>query len=326
MKSLIVVDSGTSTTRARLFANGRVTRTVTAPVGARDTAIEGSNARLKDAFADLLSRLGEERLGQIAEAVICSGMITSNMGLLEVPHLAAPATPDALAKGMVRQEFPGVTKLQVHFVPGVRTLSTSLIGSDLLRGEEVECLGLRSLLQLSGSIVFMHYGSHSKAIETDATGTILCSRTALTGELLSAITQHTILANTVALDEIEVDYDSWQEGLQCALQEGLGRALFLIRIDEQIGERNKSARTNFLLGALATLDLPLLRGAIRTNSTIVLYGRGTQKCLLGTYLRRQTSCQILLADDAQADLSAVLGAVMLYKRHRQVAYETGEAS
>ncbi|MDZ7801432.1 MAG: 2-dehydro-3-deoxygalactonokinase [Trueperaceae bacterium] len=321
MEHFIVVDSGTSTTRARLYTGGRVTRTETEPVGARNTATEGSNAALKAGLATLLSRLqaSEEARGTDVEAVICSGMITSNMGLLEVPHLTAPASVDALAEGVVRQDFPDVTPLPVHFVRGVKTVADRLDACDVLRGEEVECLGLRELLALSGPAVFMHHGSHSKSIQTDAEGTILQSRTAITGELLAAIVQHTILANSVVgFEALELDQAQWREGLETARESGVGRALFLVRVGEQIAGRTKMAMTSFLLGVLASMDLPLLDEGLQTDATLVLYGRGVQKVALGRYLEEQAPGRVIVTDDERAELSAVVGAVRIYERHLEL--------
>lgn len=330
MNTFIVVDSGTSTTRARLYTEGRVRRTETEPVGARNTATEGSNDALKAGLAKLLSRLqaSEEAQGTDVAAVICSGMITSNMGLLEVPHLTAPASVDALAESVVRHDFPDVTSLPVHFVRGVKTVADRLDACDVLRGEEVECLGLRELLDLAGPAVFMHHGSHSKAIQTDAEGTILRSTTAITGELLATIVRHTILANSVVdLDALELDQAQWREGLETARERGVGRALFLVRVGEQIAGRTKMAMTSFLLGVLASMDLPLLEDGLRSEATLVLYGRGVQKVALGRYLEEHAPGRVIVTDDDRAEVSAVVGAVSIYQRHQKlVAMRRGGTS
>src|SRR5690606_2221046 len=118
-----------------------------------------------------------------------SGMITSNMGLFELPHLAAPAGPEDTARGMVQRSFPEVSAVPLTFVPGVKTLPMSdglagLATGDVLRCEEAEIVGLREALALDGAALFLHIGSHHKAIEVDAAGSIVSSRTSITGELL----------------------------------------------------------------------------------------------------------------------------------------------
>jgi len=55
----------------------------------RDTAVHGSNQALKDGLADLFRRTVEEAGLALSDVrlAITSGMITSELGLLEIPHL-----------------------------------------------------------------------------------------------------------------------------------------------------------------------------------------------------------------------------------------------
>ena len=165
------------------------------------------------------------------EAIICSGMITSNMGLLEVAHLPAPARPDDLARNVVQREFSGVSELSLSFIPGVKILPSvpeldDLAAGDVLRGEETEIVGLRSRLHLVQDCVFLHIGSHHKAIDVHADGAILGSRSAITGELLSAVASNTILkGSTVDLGELKLDINAALAGARSAQRHGLGRAM-----------------------------------------------------------------------------------------------------
>ncbi|MBO7376988.1 MAG: 2-dehydro-3-deoxygalactonokinase, partial [Clostridia bacterium] len=93
----ISVDCGTTNLRCRLCDSDGITvlcetkRTA----GGRDTALTGSNLRLRaalcDAVSEILARPGEKR-AEIA-AVILSGTITSAVGVYHVHHLPAPAGP-----------------------------------------------------------------------------------------------------------------------------------------------------------------------------------------------------------------------------------------
>lgn len=319
MPSYLVVDSGTTTTRVRLVREGAVVRSREQRVGARDTAVDGDNRRLKDALGAMLGRFASEETD--LEAVLLSGMITSNVGLLEVPHLTAPASLDALARGVLRRDFPELSRLPFYFVRGVRTMGAErdLAGFDVLRGEEAEVVGLRELLGIAGSAVFVHYGSHHKAVDVAADGTFLASRTALTGELLAAVREHTILSSSVEpLERHALDADAWREGMAAAAEHGLGRALFLVRVGEQIGGRSKAAMTSFLLGALAGLDLPLLQLSGDGARAVVLYGRGPFKTILRDHLSETAGVEAVVVDDATAEAAAVVGAVALFRRAREL--------
>ena len=324
MASFLVVDSGTTTTRVRLVRGGEVVRSLTRRVGARDTAVDGDNHRLREALRAMLQQFESEEPD--LEGVLLSGMITSNVGLLEVPHLTAPASLDDLARGIERRELPELSALPFHFVRGVRTMGArgdraggDLAGFDVLRGEEAEVVGLRELLGIDRRAVFMHYGSHHKAVDVAADGTILASRTALTGELLDAVREHTILSSSVVpLDGFTPDAAAWREGMRAADVHGLGRALFLVRVGEQIGGRSKEAMTAFLLGALTGLDLPLLQLEGDDDRAVVLYGRGPFKTILRDHLEETRGIRAVVVDDATAEAAAVAGAIALYRRGREL--------
>lgn len=315
-----MIDSGTTNTRARLVRGGNVVRTLSRPAGARDTATDGHNGRLRSAIGELLAQFAAEE-NDLEEALF-SGMITSNVGLLEVPHLEAPAGLDDLARAVVRHDFPELSRLPFRFIRGVRTRpdGAELPEWDVMRGEEVEVVGLRSLLRIDREAVFVHYGSHHKAIDVAADGTILRSRTSITGEMLAALRDHTILrSSVVAMDDLVLDDDAWREGMEAARHHGLGRALFLVRVGEQIGGRTREAMTSFLLGALASVDVPLLRsGGTTPEVVVVLYGRGPLKEILRRYLTDANGAEVLWVDDAVAERAAVVGALTVANRARQL--------
>jgi 2-dehydro-3-deoxygalactonokinase len=312
-----VVDSGTTTTRLRLWRDGAVRWSGSVAAGARDTAITGEPRAIRDAVRDLLERVAREAGGR-PDAVICSGMITSNLGLHEVPHLAAPAGPHELAAGIVHVTFPELGELA--FIPGIKTLSATLTldtlaGGDVLRGEEAEITGLRSRLRLDGPATFLHFGSHHKAIDVDAGGRITASRTAVTGELLAAVGEHTILKSSVVpLPDLALDHDAVLAGAAATHEHGLGRALFLVRVGEQLGGMGRERMTSYLVGALAALDLPLL---IDGGRPIVLYGHGAFPEALAALLAHQGRERVTVVDGEASDLAAAEGAVALFERSKR---------
>lgn len=312
MNAYAVIDSGTTTTRLRLSQNGVVRWSASMAAGARDTAIDGEPRAIRVAVRDLLARMRHET-GVKPVAVICSGMITSNLGLHEVPHLTAPVGPRELAAGIVRVTIPEIGDLA--FIPGVKTVLrsgelTSLASGDVLRGEEAEVTGLRALLGLDGPVTFVHFGSHHKAVDVDTEGRITASRTAVTGELLAAVTGHTILKSSVApLDGLVLDAQAVRAGACATREHGLGRALFLVRVGEQLGGHPRTTMTSFLVGALAMLDLPLLPP--ESGGRIVLYGHGAFPDALAMLLEGRHG--VIRVDGATADLAAVTGAVALYE-------------
>ncbi len=317
----VVVDSGTSNTRARLWRDGRVEATEVRPVGSRDTAAAGHNGVLKAALNDAI---GELRRDAAVEAVICSGMITSNLGLREVPHLTAPTAVDDLARGMVSAHFPELCELPFFFVPGVKTLPSGQISAanlhetDLMRGEETEVTGLLSTMAVDTPAVFLHLGSHHKAIRVEGGNVIAGSSTALTGELLDAVRRHTILSgSTLETLDFEPAREMWRMGLQLVRREGAGRALFLVRTAEQLWPLDRAQATAVLLGTLAGLDLQMLEAHRERTATTVIYGKGVFGPMLNECLGEEFG-KVLLVDESSSELAAVRGAVSLYARSRQL--------
>lgn len=318
MSRYAVVDSGTTTTRLRLCQDGAVRWSGSVAAGARDTAITGDASAIRDAVADLLARVTSET-GDRPTAIICSGMITSNLGLFEVPHLAAPAGPDELAAGIVHTTIEGVGA--VSFIPGVKTVGAgltldTLAAGDVLRGEEAEVTGLRAQLGLTETATFVHFGSHHKAVDVDAAGRITASRTAVTGELLAATSEHTILRSSVVpLADLTLDLEAMHAGARATREHGLGRALFLVRVGEQLAGLARERMTSFLIGALAALDTPLLAPP-SAGATIVLYGHGAFPEALAALLAADGYDHVIRVDGETSDRAAVEGAVALYERAR----------
>ena len=312
---VLVIDSGTTTTRVRAMVDSNVVWTGMEEAGARDTAIDGTSLKVKEALRRLI-REARERSGVEFEAAVCSGMITSNMGLLEVPHLLAPASRSAIVSSMVRHDFADVADIPFIFVPGVKTqpktFSLAALGdSDVLRGEECEVEGLRLGLKLEDAATFLHFGSHHKAIDVDAEGCITASRTALTGELLMAISEHTILRSSLAhIADVSVDQEYVRAGIDACGAHGAARALFLVRVGEQLWRQSRDQMTSFLLGVLAATDLPLV-GPPREGRSIVLYGKGPFPRIVHDALEAQGH-SVHVVEEQIADEAAAMGAASFY--------------
>ena len=57
---------------------------------------------------------------------VAYGMITSDMGLLEIPHVPAPASAADLRDAMRAQRFPEIAPFPIHFIPGVRKFTLKM--------------------------------------------------------------------------------------------------------------------------------------------------------------------------------------------------------
>lgn len=320
MNAITVVDSGTTTTRLRVWDGVEVRWQGQRQAGARDTARDGNPGRIEHAIAELICE-ARAALELPLNTIVCSGMITSDLGLHPVPHLCAPTSLAQLAAGIVEAPFPAISPEPVRFIPGVKTLPeamhvSALERGDLLRGEEAEVTGLRLLLEVHRPTAFVHFGSHHKVINVAANGTIEGSRTALTGELLAALSEHTILrSSTSAADTIRLEREAVFAGADACLTQGFGRAAFMVRVGAQLAGLEPETCTSFLIGALAALDLPLLSSD--QDRVVILYGHGLFPQALAWLLEREGR-PLMHVEGEVADRASVVGALAILTHHQQL--------
>lgn len=262
---LLCVDMGTTRTRVWLVEGERIWSSVAEDFGVRDVARGGTPQALEDSLRSLLSRAKADALGAGLQTPIigiaAAGMITSPLGLLNVPHIRAPAGASELARSIQRRLFDLDGTLPVYFVPGVATGDPSLgidatLSSDLMRGEETLCVGLLATGQVAAGSAILNLGSHWKWISIDEEARIARSRTSLTGEMIHAIQTQTLLASALTQARPEAFDPEWLvRGGNEAASSGLSRALFCVRLLELAGTTTPTQRLSFLYGAFLEAEM-----------------------------------------------------------------------
>lgn len=261
--AVATIDTGTTNTRVKIWEAEQVIGAAAMEVGVRDTAITGSKRTLQDGVkAALGAALDDAGLtaGSLS-LILASGMITSNVGLYEVPHLIAPAGINELAQGMIRVEMAEVSDQPIWLIPGIKNnvFDISLESCDqmdIMRGEETESIGILQSLCWNGPALIVLPGSHSKFINLNGRGQMTGCMTSLAGELLSLITKNAIISSSLnhsfsqGMNEAMV-----LKGAQYARELGINRACFLIRIIEQFLDYTTSDKANFLEGIIFGSDL-----------------------------------------------------------------------
>lgn len=191
------------------------------------------------------------------------------------------------------------------------------------------------MLELEPPLAFFSCGSHHKLIEVGASDSasalgdragapvvgeadgvegvvVLRSSTAITGELLAAIRERTILASSLAdLDGIELDAVAVAAGARHARAAGFARAAFLVRVGETIAGLDRTSVTSFLLGALADLDLQLIEHELPSDRELVVYGGGLFPVIVRDMLLRAGERRVRLVDPQVSDAAATIGTVRL---------------
>jgi 2-dehydro-3-deoxygalactonokinase len=341
----IALDGGTTNTRARLIRDGEIVVTARREVGVRDAAL-GSSADSAEDIDDSHPRPGGSRTGAstrfLAEAVrgaiaevmrneetrvpdliVAAGMLSSELGLLAVPHVVAPAGLAELSESLVVRTIPEVSPTPVCFVPGVRTPALEGLDgwtrADVMRGEECETLGALAELTQRGELdsqqeglVFVWPGSHTKLVALDRLGRIARSQTTLAGEMIQAVARQTLIKASLpaALPQV-LEPEAVAAGARAAEQQGLARAAFLVRIAAIEGTLDAEQRAAFWISAVVTDDVSVLAGhPILTHARWV--GVGGREPLRGLYANALTpriSAPVKRLEDDLCERSSALGAL-----------------
>lgn len=209
------IDCGTTNSRAYIVdSTGKIHGKATKAVGVRDTAISGSKQSLRDGLREIVAAAAAQANVTVPElgAVFSSGMITSEIGLLELPHLMAPVGIDALADALTPVPDAGIidADVPVYFVRGIKNKMDADCGRapsaqvgelDFMRGEEAQTAGILSRPDTKLPVVVVILSSHTKFIPVDETGKILGSLTTMSGQIYDAVKNHTFIGKSVTQGE-----------------------------------------------------------------------------------------------------------------------------
>jgi 2-dehydro-3-deoxygalactonokinase len=224
--TFVGVNWGSTNFRAYLIgADGAVIEDYAAPAGIVSLDRAGMAATM-DALATRWPNSGP---------IYASGMIGSNVGWTEVPYAEAPAGCADLATAAVSTTIGNVP---VHIVPGIACRRSFDGEPDILRGEEIELMGLAALRAVDGWVALP--GTHTKWARLEQ-GRVIDFFTSMSGEIFDRLTAKGLLASIVAGEA--VDGAIFLKGVAAgrARRLSLGTLLF-------------GARAQVVRGALAKVD------------------------------------------------------------------------
>lgn len=330
------IDSGTTNLRVYVASGaGEVLAKATRSVGVRDTSRTGSKDVLRDAVVEAFeeARAAADVGDGSIDEVVASGMITSEIGLMELPHLWAPAGKAELAAGMERVEDETVLPIgrPVYFVRGIKNRYNPATAGpldarrlDFMRGEEAQIMGLLERADVAPPIIAVVLSSHTKFVPVDAEGRILGGVTTISGQVFEAVRSETVLGKSVAGCS-EVPPPDAYGGLVHAAYEwsraaGMLRGLFITRFLDTLLETSVAERRLYLETVVAAEDLKVVSEleylgfpAVRR---LVLIGSPPRvhlyKYLLETELD-MTGRIMTITDDTDVDRLSILGAIALLR-------------
>ena len=247
---LLCLDGGTTNTRIRLTDGKNVIDSIKVNIGSSSLDNEKLKQSIKEMIATLLSRnnLNEKEIN----AVLSAGMVTSELGIYELPHLVTPVSAVDLANGIKTITFPKITSIPFLFIPGVKNNTPE---PAMMRGEETECFGLLKCASNVDSATVILPGTHNKAIVVE-NGKITSIASMMSGELLNAIWHNTILSFSLPDTPCKtVNSEALLEGANYCKKFGFTDAALRIRWIGKCNIRSDEWLSNYLIGAVLYCDI-----------------------------------------------------------------------
>lgn len=165
-------------------------------------------------------------------------------------------------------------------------------------------------------------GSHNKFVAVNADKEITGCLTSISGELLSAIINDTIIAKSVNRSFVTADqYDrKWLLlGYNTAKETGLGRACFSGRILGLFCNAEPSKISNYILGAALQGDIQAIRNSsalcVTDDTQFVVCGKDPFKqALVDIFTEEKLSNQITIFEPEAGFSASALGAYLVAEK------------
>ncbi|WP_173915471.1 2-dehydro-3-deoxygalactonokinase [Halobacillus sp. Marseille-Q1614] len=328
---IILIDSGTTNSRIRLVEEKQVNviDVIKLEAGVRNSAIEGSNEKLKNEVSKGLKELLDKHSlsPEDIQYIVAAGMITSNLGLYEVPHIEAPARLEGFLGSVEQVNAEEFFQIPCLYVPGMKNKVSGLLKEDLtvinqfdiMRGEEVETFGLLQQVNPIGKGLMLLPGSHTKFVLVDENGELLSCCSTLGGEMLKAVRDQTIISDSLSsklVDKVLPEY--LIKGYEAAIQEGMTRSLFHIRLLQLFSELSENERANYYAGIILSSDMEALDEMLEKEEVewIIVGGSNPLRSVflkLLSYLNLKA--EIIEASEEQVEMASVYGAAKIGKAY-----------
>ena len=335
----ITIDCGTTNSRAYVVdEKGYIYGKAAKQVGVKDTAQTGSRDLLRAGLREIVAEAVEQSgiVKSDIRAVLGAGMITSEIGLREIPHHMAPCSLDDLAGSITRADDVDIIDgIPVYFVRGIKNymdasarLPVEQVGElDFMRGEEVQLAGLlaRDDVQLPATAVIL--SSHTKFNALDENGRVLGSLTTLSGQLRAAILDNTFVGKSVEKRENaeEKPENYFDPEIVCHaarwIQEvGLVRALMFPRFLEVLLDTKWYERSLFFDALIAAEDMLAIQQikmfAEKPSENYYLIG-APERCRLYAFILKEKQPDAVIhciTDTAEIDALSIKGILHIAAR------------
>ncbi|GAA4469896.1 2-dehydro-3-deoxygalactonokinase [Nibrella saemangeumensis] len=249
--------------------------------------------------------------------MIISGMASSSIGMEDVPYAQLPFALNGSRASVCyfdsQVDFPH----EVYLVSGVRS------GEDVMRGEETQLIGVTTLLRSTDrtldDAIFICPGTHSKHMYVRQ-GQLVDFHTYMTGEVFSLLATHSILKNSVDVeqltDSLEHSPDAFKRGLKDADSCALLNRIFTTRTNQLFGKLNSQENALYLSGLLIGSELKPLQK--KTKQELVLCcGSSLYPFYTLAIAELGLADRTTIVPPELVDKAAIVGQVILFQNHRK---------
>ncbi|MDO6810734.1 2-dehydro-3-deoxygalactonokinase [Zobellia galactanivorans] len=200
--------------------------------------------------------------------IVASGMLSSSIGMKELNYATIPFSFDGMD---LRSEL-----IAFDSMPDVLLVSGVCSEADVMRGEEIQAVGLAEELTVHKSGTLLLPGTHSKHIRFEK-GNFKGFTTFMTGELFEIISKHSILSASLEPAQWSPAYQhSFLSGVEKGLANQCMPSLFSIRANTLLNDSPGHDNYFYLSGLLIGAEITNLQ---RRDETVFLAASGIYNTL-----------------------------------------------
>lgn len=228
--------------------------------------------------------------------IIAAGMASSNIGLFELNYADFPLNTNG--KNLIWKHLVFNNNLEILLISGAKT------NTGMMRGEEIQAVGLEQQLKQYKKGILLLPGTHSKHLAYD-NGIYTHLKNYMTGELFEILSKKSILVNSVSTSSSTILEKPFLEGVQLGLQGQLSASLFSIRAKDLLQTKTKEENYYFLSGLLIGDEISYLE---QTTENIFLVAPDPVFSLYKIALQQIINPkQLILLDDNVLENALLLG-------------------
>lgn len=337
-----IIDCGSVSTEVFIVdENSNILTSAVQKIGVQHVASSGSKEVLKEGIKDALVSAAENLKIEVSkiEFAVAFGMITSEIGLKEVPHMMAPAGINELANNVEIVENSHIFPLDIPiiFIRGIKNpyepnTYADIKKVDLMRGEETQMIGLLKQVKPTLPVNIIQLGFTTKLIHINREGKISGSITALSGQVYEAIKKETFIGKCIKPKNENKKTESFfsEEILKAAQNSvnstGLLRTVMLTRFSEIALSTNWRELKFFLESAIAADDTKILDEAenllgFELNTDFILIGDKDRAKIYEYIIKDRNSNNkevTTLSEKKDIDMLGIIGATSIAEKAKKL--------